>query len=126
MPRPEKKEAERLTVILPVRLAPDDRERYKRLASSRGLSVSDYIRQLVERDAAPKPARSFKAANDGDVDEQTPEEKLIYELHRIGNNLNQLTKKYHSHNIEPPGLRSLFPVLERLLTQVFKQINVEH
>jgi len=110
---------------MPVRLAPDDRERYKRLASSRGLSVSDYIRQLVERDAASKPSKAFKAAND-DTFPLMPDEKLIYELHRIGNNLNQLTKKYHSHNIEPPGLRSLFPVLEKILTQVFKQINVEH
>lgn len=124
MPRPTKKDTDKLTVLLPIRLSPDDRKKYKNLASSKGLSVSDYIRGLVERDASFKPAHIMQVVNDN-APPYVIDEQLLHQLYRIGNNLNQLTKKFHSEGQEPPGLRSLFPVLEKLLTHIFKRINVE-
>lgn len=124
MPRPTKTDTNKLTVILPIRISTDDRKRYKNLASSKGLSVSDYIRGLVEKDASFKPAHVMQVVNDNSPP-SVIDEQLLHQLYRIGNNLNQLTKKFHSEGLEPPGLRSLFPVLEKLLTHIFKRINVE-
>lgn len=124
MARPRKQDTDKLTVILPIRLSPDTRERYKKLAASKGLSVSQYIRQLVEQDTTSDVPQTFEVVNDNQPINQV-DDRLLYELCRIGNNLNQLTKKFHSKGIEPQGLRSLFPVLEKVLTDVFKRINVE-
>lgn len=125
MARPQKKETDKLTVILPIRLSVDAKAQYKKLALSRGLSVSEYIRQLVEQDASSQAPMKVQAGNDNQPDTSQFDDQLLYELYRIGNNLNQLTKKFHSQNIEPPGLRSLFPVLEEVLTQVFQRLNVD-
>ena len=124
MARPQKNTEDKLTVILPVRLSPSDKARYKKLAFDKGQSVSEYIRQLVEQDAASPSVPTTKVVNDNQPINQF-DEKLLHELFRIGNNLNQLTKKFHSKDIEPKGLRSLFPVLEKLLTHVFKRVNIE-
>lgn len=125
MARPEKKDTDKLTVTMPIRLSVDSKTQYRKLASSKGLSVSEYIRQLVEQDANSRLPNKVKAGNDNQPVSNQFDEQLLYELYRIGNNLNQLTKKFHSHNIEPPGLRSLFPVLEEVLTLVFQRLNVE-
>lgn len=121
MARPEKNIVDKKTHRLPhVRCTEDEGMTIRQKAAALGMSVSDYIRHVALSSGTP-------GANDNKQSDPVSilDDKLVYELHRIGNNLNQLTKKYHSHNIEPPGLRSLFPVLERLLTHVFKHINVE-
>ena len=125
MARPKKDKVEKLTSRIYIRCGADEVSLWKPKASSQGLSVSDYIRQLVERDSASYPTTAAKVVANDVAAEQTVDDRLVYELHRMGNNLNQLTKKYHSEGMEPPGLRSLYPVLERLLTYVFKRINVE-
>lgn len=125
MARPEKKDSDKLTAPLLIRLSVESKAQYKKLALSKGLSVSEYIRQLVEQDANSRLPGKIKAGNDNQPVANQFDEQLAYELYRIGNNLNQLTKKFHSQNIEPPGLRSLFPVLEEVLTRVFQRLNVE-
>lgn len=117
MARPQKTESDRRTHRLPhVRCTEKEGADIRRNALASGMSVSDYIRFMALKG-------NVVSANDNDG--EVFDKELVRELHRIGNNLNQLTKKFHSKGIEPHGLRSLFPVLEKLLTHIFKRLNVE-
>lgn len=124
MARPQKKDTDKFTHRLYVRFSAADLERCKNMALSKGLSVSDYIRHLVEQDASSKSSRVVEVVNDN-APSSSIDESFLQELYRIGNNLNQLTKKFHQTGEEPQGLRALFPVLESILTHIFKRINVE-
>lgn len=55
-------------------------------AESCGLSIADYIRKTITR----KPLPRYKVS--------PYERKIFVELNRVGNNINQLTKKVHLGN----------------------------
>lgn len=117
MARPQKKETDRRTHRLPhIRCTEKEGAAIRRNALASGMSVSDYIRFVALKGSTASVNDNTK--NDFD-------NELIGQLHRVGNNLNQLTKRYHRDGKEPQGLQRLFPVLEQLLTHVFKQINLE-
>jgi len=124
MARPQKKDTDKFTHRLYVRFSAADIERCKELAASKSLSVSDYVRFLIDQDASLKSSRVIEVVNDNSSSSSV-DEKFLQELYRVGNNLNQLTKKFHQTGEEPLGLRSLFPVLNSLLTHIFKRISVE-
>lgn len=124
MARPQKIDAEKFTHRLYVRFSATDLDRCKKAALANGLSVSDYIRHLVEQDTSSKSSRVIQVVNDNSPSSLI-DEKLLQELYRIGNNLNQLTKKFHQKGEIPTGLSALFPILEKILTHIFKRINVE-
>ena len=121
MARPRKEKEKRRTHRLPhVRCTESEGERIRKNALASNMTVSDYLRFMALNGGV-------LSANDNQAEQASNsfDDKLIWELHRIGNNLNQLTKKFHSKGVEPHGLRPLFPVLEKLLTRVFKHINVD-
>lgn len=122
MARPKKDKKDRRTFRLPhIRCTEAELAMITSHAKDSGMSVSEYVRFL----ALNSDIISSKPANDNGQHTNDFGEAMIYELHRIGNNLNQLTKRYHQDRKEPVGLQSLFPMLEKVLDHVFKRLNIE-
>ena len=68
---------------LEVRTTPEDMARWQAVAESRGASLSDLVRSLLDgQRRSPRPQRAAPSVD--------PE--LLRELARIGNNLNQLAR----------------------------------
>jgi hypothetical protein len=67
-----------------IRTTPEDKARWQTLAESRGVSLSELVRELldVQRLRRPRPQRAPPPV----------EPALLRELARIGNNLNQLAR----------------------------------
>ncbi|MDT7828331.1 plasmid mobilization relaxosome protein MobC [Pricia sp. S334] len=75
-------------------------------AESCGLSIADYIRMRI----TCKPLPRFKVS---------PYERKVYvELSRLGNNINQLTKKAHLGQNQPDKLKIQLVDLQKLLHEV--------
>lgn len=122
MARPKKEKKDLRTARLPhIRCTEMEHQVIKNNAKASGMSISDYIRFL----ALNKGEIVTPVANDNHEVLQSLDDALVYELHRIGNNLNQLTKRYHQDRKEPVGLQALFPVLENVLNHIFKRLNIE-
>jgi uncharacterized protein (DUF1778 family) len=82
---------ERLTTGLRVQLTPAQRQELEAAASASGARVSDYVREQIFR----RGGQAITAAGT----RRNPEAKaLMSQLHRIGNNLNQLT-----HHVNATG-----------------------
>ena len=68
---------------LEVRTTPEDMARWQAVAESRGVSLSDLVRSLLDgQRRSPRPQRAAP----------TVDPELLRELARIGNNLNQLVR----------------------------------
>ncbi len=66
-----------------IRTTPADKARWQALAESRGVSLSDLVRALLDgQRRSPRPRRALPPV----------EPALLRELARIGNNLNQLAR----------------------------------
>lgn len=68
---------------LEVRTTPEDMARWQAVAESRGLSLSDLVRSLLDgQRRSPRPRHAAPLVDPG----------LLRELSRLGNNLNQLAR----------------------------------
>ena len=83
-----------------VNLYPKQHELLKKLASENGTNVSEYIRQKLNLNIAENQARKEYKEHEK-VIEKTINPKLDYHLAKIGNNLNQITKKINSKKYVP-------------------------
>lgn len=93
--------ATRRTELLRVRLSEDERRTIRARAEECGKPTSTFVRELA--------LGSVPRARSGRL-----EEKLVYHLGRIGNNLNQLTRRANATG-RLPERRYLDAVLEELL-----------
>lgn len=101
MARPRKSTTEKLSSWLPhVRCTPLDKERVEAAAKFAGMTTSDYVRH--------------QAVNGQVVVEQTTrlDPDVMLELRRIGNNLNQLVRKFHETDVVPIELQRLYNKLQ--------------
>lgn len=105
--RPKLPDEQIRSVVMPVRLSPGERDILKANGAERGLSISDYIRHAALNKRLPKPvANKLDAA-------------AIKELGRIGNNLNQLTKKLNQFNqVDSQLLSELHADFKKLYMEV--------
>jgi len=69
-----------------------EKEEIKNLAEEKGLTISEYIRRV----AAKPPAITRKEYNDEIA-------RAIYEIHKIGVNINQIAKKYNENEFKEPS-----------------------
>lgn len=123
MARPKKGSKEKLTHQLPpVRCTEKENRDIRKKAEESGLSVSEFIRHYLHSN----DNRTARRGNGSDTPSHLFSPELVYELHRIGNNLNQLTKKYHATNTPPPTVKltKLLDDLEPYLNHIFKQIKL--
>jgi len=83
-----------------VNLYPKQHELLKNLAKENGTNVSEYIRQKLNLNVAENQARK-EYREHTEVVEKVIDPKLNYHLAKIGNNLNQITKKINSKKYVP-------------------------
>lgn len=110
MTRPDKKPTQKNDKVLPpIRCSEDERRTIREKAEKLGLSVSEYIR---------------RAALDGKivVRQGKHDFQVVDQLHRIGVNINQQTRKLNATGKVSPELKSLWVKLERLLDQIIKTL----
>lgn len=93
---------ENRTEIVKLRLTPAEKEQIRKQAEKEHITVSDYIRRV----AASPPEITRKEYNEAI-------EKTIYEIHKIGTNINQIAKKYNEYQYIEPS-RELVRYLERM------------
>lgn len=73
-------------------MTPAEKAELKHLAEEKGLTMSDYIRRV----AARPPDITRKEYNE-------EISKVIYEIHKIGVNINQIAKKYNENEYKEPS-----------------------
>lgn len=83
-----------------VNLYPEQHELLKALAKENGTNVSEYIRQKLNLNVEKNQARK-EYKEHTEVIEKVIDPKLDYHLAKIGNNLNQITKKINSKKYVP-------------------------
>lgn len=105
MARPQKKEHEKLTAILRSRCTPLEKQLIQAKAKSAGLTESAYLRSAAIKAKIDMPVASTDFA-------------VSRELRYVGNNLNQLTKLFHSTGGEPPELRATLTSLDQVLQKI--------
>lgn len=106
MARPKKEIKELKAIHISFRTTVDNYLIVAHNAESCGLSIADYIRKRI----TCKPLTRFRFS---------PYERKVYiELSRIGNNINQLTKKAHLGQNQPEKLQDQLGELRKLLYEV--------
>ena len=90
--RMSKSKYENRTEIIKLRMTPAEKYELKRLAEKQGLTMSDYIRRVV----AKPPEVTREEYNDEIA-------KAVYEIHKIGVNVNQIAKKYNENEFREPS-----------------------
>ncbi|MDW3195879.1 MAG: plasmid mobilization relaxosome protein MobC [Cytophagales bacterium] len=106
MARPKKHTSEKLSKSLPpVRCTETDYESIISRAEEAGLSLTEYVRQMA-------------LAGQIVVRKSSADFSLLEELRYSGNNLNQLTKRFHTNGVEPQELRKALDAHDQLLRKV--------
>ena len=79
------------TQMVKIRMTIKEKETLTQQAKAKGLNVSDYIRKVSAR--PPNVTRG---------EFETAVQKSIYEIHKIGVNINQIAKKYNENDYVQP------------------------
>lgn len=73
-----------------------------------GISASEYIRRLIDADMGkPVPERT--------QEEFLAHKELVYEINRIGTNINQIVKNVNMHYYTEYEKRKLFALMKKLI-----------
>src|SRR5277367_6229785 len=107
----EEEKRQRLTKPLHVQMTPDGRELVERRAKSYGRSLSDYVRIVLLSDVKEPPPP---------VLDPVTGLALIYQLQKIGGNLNQLMKYTNEHRAAPEAaaVREVIGLLKATLSRI--------
>lgn len=100
------------TVRLNFRVTEDESVYIQNLAKDSGKSISEVIRQLI-RSSMENKSTTFEPKEHFLLNKQ-----LIYEINRIGNNINQIAKNNNAHYYTPNEKKLLMEMMaeiERLL-----------
>ena len=103
--------------IVKFRMTINEKKALQRRAKTYQMNVSEYIRHVTAK--PPKVTRD---------EFDTTIQKTIYEIHKIGTNINQIAKKYNEHQYVEPSqivLHQLSEVydLMQVLTNYLNQDN---
>ena len=110
-------ETRRATELITIRLTPDDHARIVEAGESLGLGPSSFARVAACKAAGlPRPEIRRKPARQA-VDVA----RVLGELGRIGNNVNQLARHAHRGGlVDPDELQALRAAVERLTQAVMR------
>lgn len=109
MARPTIDDAAKMSHTLPaVRCTADEKQHIQTQSKQAGLSVSEYIRQMVFSGKV--------VVQQSDFDFET-----THQLRKLGVNLNQQTKKLNSTGIMPVELKRVWQKLELILDNMMEQ-----
>jgi len=97
-----------------VRMKPKEIKKIKSLAGRAGLSLSDYVRRnsLAESKEVPD-SKEFIAM----------QSEFIFQIQKIGVNINQIVKSYHSYCFTPTDKEKLLQNLEEIKSMMEQQLN---
>ncbi|MEO2053451.1 MAG: plasmid mobilization relaxosome protein MobC [Allomuricauda sp.] len=110
MARPKKKIRELRAIRVNVRMTVDEYLILSQNASTLGITIPDYIRKRVTGKTLPRKRILLE------------DRQLFIELGRIGNNINQLTKKVHLGMKHPPMLINQLAELKNILDMLKSNI----
>ena len=79
-------------VIVKFRMTEQEKKTLQQQVERYHMNMSDYIRRVAAR-----PPDVTKAEFNASI------QKTIYEIHKIGNNINQIAKKYNENNYVEPS-----------------------
>lgn len=96
-----------------IRVTPEELARIDERAEEAGLSRSEFI-----RNAAMNSQVTVKQ-------EKHPNFQLIYEINKIGVNLNQLVHNSHIYGRLPEKLPEICEEIERLVVKAAEEVNAE-
>lgn len=91
-----------------VRLDKKAKEKLFSDAEKAGITASAYLRQLIY-DKTPETREDYQLIKD-----------LIYEINRIGNNINQIAKFFNSGFFSEGEKKKLFALMQRLNEEIEK------
>lgn len=94
-----------------LRLSGKEKEKLLADAKKTGMSASSYIRALINRER-PDTSEDYEQI-----------QKLIKEINAIGNNINQIARKFNSGIFNEYEKRSLFSMMSTLIKNTEQIIN---
>lgn len=96
-----------------INLTPEHHAELLEKAAALDKTLAQYIRDNLNIDLKEKPRVRKKRTDSAEFNKADPQ--LIYHLHKIGNNLNQLTKHLNSGNsFDRVGLTALMDIRDKL------------
>lgn len=96
------------TVKVSFRITEDESVYIQKLAMDSGKSTSEIIRQLI------KNAREDKTVTFEPKEHFLLNKQLVYEINRIGNNINQIAKNNNAHYYTPNEKQKLMEMMEEI------------
>ncbi len=102
------RQEKRKDTVVPVRLSEDVKQQIREQATLAGVSVSEYIRCAVT-------GKEIVTVIDG--------KKILYQLAKVGTNLNQLTMLAHEGKITCPDLYQVKKTHERILKELIRIVK---
>lgn len=97
-----------------LRLSEEDREKLIRDAEKTGISESAYLRELINNNS-PQSREDLQQIK-----------QLVYEINKIGENINQITKHVNSGFYSEHEKRKLFALMNTLVKYTEDIINNEN
>ena len=111
MKKPQNEERNNLSVVLPpVRCTVEEKQLIRTKAKQAGMSLSAYI-------------RAVSLGENIIIQETNADFETVRQLRKIGNNLNQLTKHYHSTGTKPYQLDAILSKLETLFDAMIREVK---
>lgn len=80
----------------------------KARCKEKNIKESVYLRSLIDRDRGKKPIEVY-----------LEEKKLVYEINKIGNNINQIVRNNNTHIYNEAEKKKLFALMEKIKTLVY-------
>lgn len=74
-----------------------------------GINSSEYIRKLIDSDMGKLPVVQTR-------EEFLLRKELVYEINRIGNNINQIVKNVNMHYYTEHEKKKLFAMMRKIIT----------
>lgn len=95
------------TEKLRVRVRSEQRQHMEKQCERYGIKCSEYFRRLIDQDMGRIELNQMKTK-----EEFLQEKELIYEINRIGNNINQIVKNVNSKFYTDYEKKKLFAMME--------------
>ena len=92
-------------IRITIRLTEEEKERLKKMAEAEGLTISDFVRKRLA---------GVRLRRKPQTEEARLKREWLYELNRIGTNLNQITRAVNKAMKEAPSEETFRDMVEAL------------
>ena len=91
-----------------VRITEEQAQHLEKVCGIYGINLSEYVRRLIDADIGKEISTQTQQ-------EYLVKKEMIYEINRIGNNINQIVKNINMHYYTEHEKKKLFAMMQRIM-----------